>query len=75
MKAGMYIEFCVLKKYVILFLFFYVYFFFFFSYCVVCKKSFHSCQLSRYPNGVVVHNECVKDPRVCPLTGQMFTVQ
>jgi len=45
------------------------------SYCVVCKKSFQSCQISRYPNGVIVCNECVKDPRVCPLTGQMFTVQ
>ena len=32
------------------------------------KKSF------RYPNGVTLHAECVKDERVCPLTGQVFTV-
>jgi len=44
------------------------------SYCVVCKKSFNNCQFSRYPNGVVVHVECMRDPKICPLTGQLFTI-
>ena len=47
----------------------------YFSYCVVCKKSFHDSQIARYPNGVIIHGDCMKDPKVCPLTGQMFTVQ
>jgi hypothetical protein len=46
----------------------------FFSYCVTCKKTFTNCQFARYPNGVIVHIECVKDPKICPLTGQLFTI-
>ena len=45
------------------------------SYCVVCKKSFANCQFARYPNGVVVHIECMRDPKICPLTGQIFTIE
>ena len=26
---------------------------------------------NRYPNGVTLHADCVKDERVCPLTGQV----
>ena len=44
------------------------------SYCVICKKTFQDCQFARYPNGVIVHIQCMKDPKVCPLTGQLFTV-
>ena len=42
------------------------------SYCMVCKKSFRCPKVSRYPNGVVLHPECVKDSSICPITGQIF---
>lgn len=44
------------------------------SYCVVCNKTFSEGGVARYPNGVTLHPSCVKDERVCPLTGQVFTV-
>ncbi len=44
------------------------------SYCMACKKSFNKdLKFARYPNGVIVHYpECVKDKRICPVTGKMF---
>ena len=42
------------------------------SYCMVCKKSFRCPKVSRYPNGVVLHPECIKDASICPITGQIF---
>jgi len=44
------------------------------SYCVLCSKPFTKGGIARYPNGVMLHADCVKDERVCPLTGQVFTV-
>lgn len=44
------------------------------SYCVLCKKPFTNCQFSRYPNGVMVHMDCMKDPSICPVTGQIFAL-
>jgi len=44
------------------------------SYCVLCSKPFTKGGIARYPNGVMLHADCVKDDRVCPLTGQVFTV-
>jgi len=44
------------------------------SYCVVCSKPFTQGGVARYPNGVALHAACVRDERVCPLTGQVFTV-
>ena len=42
------------------------------TYCMVCKKNFRSPRISRYPNGVVIHPECIKDDSICPITGQIF---
>ena len=42
------------------------------SYCMMCKKTFRCPNVSRYPNGVVLHPECVKDVSICPITGQIF---
>ena len=41
-------------------------------YCVLCKKPFTDCSFTRYPNKVLVHNACVIDENICPLTGQVF---
>eukprot|EP00096_Caligus_rogercresseyi_P015303 TRINITY_DN7758_c0_g1_i1.p1 TRINITY_DN7758_c0_g1~~TRINITY_DN7758_c0_g1_i1.p1 ORF type:complete len:837 (+),score=124.64 TRINITY_DN7758_c0_g1_i1:88-2598(+) len=41
--------------------------------CVVCKKSFHGCHsLTRFPNGVIAHSNCIRNDKVCPLTGEVF---
>ena len=42
------------------------------SYCMVCKKNFRCPRVSRYPNGVVVHPECMKHISICPITGKIF---
>ena len=39
-----------------------------------CEKTLKDPQIARYPNGVIVCIKCMKDPKVCPLTGQLFTV-
>jgi len=45
------------------------------SYCVVCQKPFSEGGVSRYPNGVMLHPDCVKDEQVCPLTGEVFRIK
>ena len=40
--------------------------------CPVCKKQIGDKIFSRYPNGILVHYKCVKDPSVCPVTGTNF---
>ena len=45
------------------------------SYCMVCKKNFRCPKVSRYPNGVVLHPECIKDVSICPITGQIFNME
>lgn len=35
--------------------------------CQVCRKRIGNSAFARYPNGVVVHYYCCKDPKVCPL--------
>jgi len=45
------------------------------NYCVVCKKSFVGSPVSRYPNGVLLHQDCVVNKEICPLTGQVFKLQ
>ena len=32
-----------------------------------CALIFHFSAFARYPNGVVVHYYCCKDPKVCPV--------
>jgi len=45
-------------------------------YCVSCKKGFSGEGLvARYPNGVTLHADCIKDETVCPITGTVFTVK
>jgi len=44
-------------------------------YCVVCNKGFSGTYIARYPNGVTLHADCVKDDTVCPLTGTVFTIK
>jgi hypothetical protein len=41
-------------------------------YCIHCKKGFAGTRVSRYPNGVMVHEHCVINKKICPLTGQIF---
>ena len=45
------------------------------TYCMVCKKNFRCPRVSRYPNGVVLHPECIKDVSICPITGQIFNME
>ena len=35
--------------------------------CAVCKKRIGNSAFARYPNGVIVHYYCCKDPLVCPV--------
>ena len=42
------------------------------SYCMSCKKSFEEALVARFPNGIIVCHQCVKDPKTCPVTGQIF---
>lgn len=44
------------------------------SYCVICQKPFRNSEFARYPNGVIIHIECVKDQNICPITGQIFSI-
>jgi len=41
-------------------------------YCISCKKGFAGTRVSRYPNGVMLHEQCVINKKICPLTGQIF---
>jgi len=45
------------------------------SYCVACQKPFSTGGVARYPNGVMLHPECVKDAQVCPVTGEVFRIK
>ena len=40
--------------------------------CSVCYKRIGANAFARYPNEIVVHFKCVRDPRVCPVTGDRF---
>lgn len=42
------------------------------SSCVICQDF--RCEFARYPARVVIHFECVKDPNICPITGQIFSI-
>jgi len=44
------------------------------NYCVVCQKSFAHGGMARYPNGVTLHQDCVQNIEVCPLTGTVFKI-
>ena len=51
-------------------------------YCPVCKKSFVAgppgalgAGLVRFPNGVVVHAACAPSRNICPVTGEVFSIQ
>ena len=44
-------------------------------YCVVCKKGFDcGAPIGRYPNGVTLHQACISDVSVCPVTGSVFNI-
>ena len=50
------------------------------SYCMSCRKQFHSPEFARFPNGIVVHPECAggspgSPARVCPVTGRIFSTE
>eukprot|EP00092_Neocalanus_flemingeri_P053826 GFUD01063332.1.p1 GENE.GFUD01063332.1~~GFUD01063332.1.p1 ORF type:complete len:841 (+),score=220.95 GFUD01063332.1:74-2596(+) len=45
------------------------------NYCVVCQKPFTSGGIARYPNGVMLHQDCIKDGEVCPITGEVFKIK
>ncbi|KNC53916.1 uncharacterized protein AMSG_09555 [Thecamonas trahens ATCC 50062] len=40
--------------------------------CSVCHKRLGSNVFARYPNEVVVHLKCCRDPHICPVTGVDF---
>ncbi len=42
--------------------------------CKVCKKTFNGAKsFNVFPNGIVVHTQCVKDSKVCPVKGINFS--
>jgi len=42
-------------------------------YCAICQKNFSkAASVARYPNGVMVHQSCVTNTNICPVTGQVF---
>eukprot|EP00831_Metopus_contortus_P059367 TRINITY_DN51358_c0_g1_i1.p2 TRINITY_DN51358_c0_g1~~TRINITY_DN51358_c0_g1_i1.p2 ORF type:complete len:155 (-),score=32.64 TRINITY_DN51358_c0_g1_i1:80-544(-) len=44
------------------------------SICKACRKKLYGARsMYVYPNGVVVHTGCVKDPKICPVTNINFT--
>jgi len=45
------------------------------NYCVVCQKPFSVGGVARYPNGVMLHADCIKDAEVCPITGEVFKIK
>ena len=44
-------------------------------YCASCQKGFGVENIARYPNGVMIHEACVKSPDICPVTGQVFRIK
>jgi len=42
------------------------------NYCVICKKGFQGTSVARYPNGILLHEHCIVNKQICPLTGQVF---
>lgn len=40
--------------------------------CPVCKKKIGLSAFACYPNGIVVHYVCSKQPFICPVTGKNF---
>nr|CAG4715111.1 unnamed protein product [Naegleria fowleri] len=40
--------------------------------CPVCKKRIGMSAFVCYPNGIVTHYICSKNPNICPVTGQNF---
>jgi len=42
------------------------------SYCMLCKKTFVDTRISRFPNGIIVHDYCAKTKSTCPVTGKVF---
>ena len=46
------------------------------NYCAICKKNFMTADsVVRYPNGVMVHHQCVTNTNICPVTGQVFKLE
>ena len=44
-------------------------------YCASCQKGFGAENIARYPNGVMIHEACVKSEEVCPVTGEVFRIK
>ena len=44
-------------------------------YCASCQKGFGVENIARYPNGVMIHEACVKSQEICPVTGQVFRIK
>ena len=44
-------------------------------YCVECQKPFKEGNVARYPNGVMLHSDCIKNNEVCPVTGEVFVIR
>ncbi|CAI9729846.1 growth factor-beta receptor-associated 1-like [Octopus vulgaris] len=43
--------------------------------CAVCKRSFSDSTFLRYPNGIISHIHCAKNPNICPVTGKLFSLK
>ncbi|GAB1609663.1 transforming growth factor-beta receptor-associated protein 1-like [Argonauta hians] len=43
--------------------------------CAVCKRSFSDSTFLRYPNGIISHIHCAKNPNICPVTGRLFSLK
>jgi len=44
-------------------------------FCPVCQKYFTEAdcgKIARFPNGVIVHDRCVVNKHICPVTGTVF---
>lgn len=45
------------------------------NFCPVCQKYFTEAdcgKIARFPNGVIVHDRCVVNKHICPVTGTVF---
>merc|ERR1712226_142788 len=40
--------------------------------CGVCNKMMGNTVFAAYPNGQVVHYKCLRDTKLCPVTGTVF---
>ncbi|CAB4026358.1 transforming growth factor-beta receptor-associated 1-like [Paramuricea clavata] len=44
------------------------------TYCRVCRRPFNDSNIARYPNNIITHVHCARHKTLCPVTGQLFSV-